>query len=127
MVNPGFDVELPEGVRWLINRQRHYINIEVLRSSNWVQRLHWRRNTSKLYLRRCTLFLSMELSWTISASWSLLLEDWIIFTVVFYTLVLISALTLMNILIGILCGVVSAVTTTERQELTGTYVKASLR
>ena len=29
MVNPGFDVELPEGVRWLINRQRHYINVEV--------------------------------------------------------------------------------------------------
>ena len=24
MVNLGFDVELPEGVRWLINRQRDY-------------------------------------------------------------------------------------------------------
>ena len=31
MVNPGIDVELPEGVRWLINRQRQYINVEVTR------------------------------------------------------------------------------------------------
>jgi len=29
MVNPGIDVELPEGVKLLINRQRHYINVEV--------------------------------------------------------------------------------------------------
>jgi len=28
-VNPGINVELPEGVKLLINRQRHYINVEV--------------------------------------------------------------------------------------------------
>jgi len=28
-VNPGIDVELPEGVKLLINRQRHYINVVV--------------------------------------------------------------------------------------------------
>ena len=54
-------------------------------------------------------------------------DESMIFPVVFYTFVLISALTVMNMLIGILCEVVSAVTTTEREELTVTYVKASLR
>jgi len=28
-VNPGIDVELPEGVKLLINRQNHYINVQV--------------------------------------------------------------------------------------------------
>lgn len=45
---------------------------------------------------------------------------------VFYIFVLLSALTVMNMLIGVLCEVVSAVAQTEREELAVTYVKGKL-
>lgn len=47
--------------------------------------------------------------------------------VLFYLFVLISALTVLNMLIGVLCEVVNAVAATEREELTVTYVKSKLQ
>eukprot|EP00927_Polykrikos_kofoidii_P084895 TRINITY_DN9081_c0_g1_i2.p1 TRINITY_DN9081_c0_g1~~TRINITY_DN9081_c0_g1_i2.p1 ORF type:complete len:652 (-),score=149.45 TRINITY_DN9081_c0_g1_i2:16-1971(-) len=56
-----------------------------------------------------------------------LIEESVINAVVFYIFVLISALTVMNMLIGVLCEVVSAVAATEKEQLTVTYVKGQVQ
>eukprot|EP00929_Paragymnodinium_shiwhaense_P047573 TRINITY_DN24122_c0_g1_i1.p1 TRINITY_DN24122_c0_g1~~TRINITY_DN24122_c0_g1_i1.p1 ORF type:complete len:695 (+),score=155.49 TRINITY_DN24122_c0_g1_i1:93-2087(+) len=52
--------------------------------------------------------------------------DWS-FIIVFYMFVLISALTVMNMLIGVLCEVVSAVAAIEKEQLTVIYVKGQVQ
>lgn len=47
-----------------------------------------------------------------------------IFVFVFYIFILLAALTVMNMLIGVLCEVVSAVAATEKESITVQYVKA---
>eukprot|EP00927_Polykrikos_kofoidii_P084894 TRINITY_DN9081_c0_g1_i1.p1 TRINITY_DN9081_c0_g1~~TRINITY_DN9081_c0_g1_i1.p1 ORF type:complete len:664 (-),score=140.56 TRINITY_DN9081_c0_g1_i1:252-2243(-) len=56
-----------------------------------------------------------------------LIEESAINAGVFYIFVLISALTVMNMLIGVLCEVVSAVAATEKEQLTVTYVKGQVQ
>merc|ERR1712190_296910 len=56
-----------------------------------------------------------------------LLEDGWYLVVLLYTFVLLSALTVMNMLIGVLCEVVSAVAATEKESLTVNWVKAKLQ
>jgi len=51
----------------------------------------------------------------------------VVFVAIFYLFVLISALTVMNMLIGVLCEVVNAVAAAEREELTVTYVRSKLQ
>jgi len=53
-------------------------------------------------------------------------DSWI-FVIIFYIFVLLSALTVMNMLIGVLCEVVSAVAATEREEITVGFVKEKLQ
>lgn len=54
-------------------------------------------------------------------------EESLVFAGVFYIFVLLAALTMMNMLIGVLCEVVSAVASTEKEELTVNYVKEKLQ
>ncbi|CAE8604197.1 unnamed protein product, partial [Polarella glacialis] len=53
--------------------------------------------------------------------------DSIAYVVVFYIFVLVSALTVMNMLIGVLCEVISAVAVAEREEITVAHVCRKLR
>jgi len=53
-------------------------------------------------------------------------EEGIALVLIFYVFVLLSALTLMNMLVGVLVEVVSAVAATEREGLTVSFVKAKL-
>merc|ERR1719506_3591226 len=50
-----------------------------------------------------------------------------VFAAIFYLFVLLSALTVMNMLIGVLCEVVSAVSETEKESLTVQFVKETLQ
>eukprot|EP00929_Paragymnodinium_shiwhaense_P086008 TRINITY_DN4648_c0_g1_i1.p1 TRINITY_DN4648_c0_g1~~TRINITY_DN4648_c0_g1_i1.p1 ORF type:complete len:953 (-),score=209.70 TRINITY_DN4648_c0_g1_i1:346-3105(-) len=52
-------------------------------------------------------------------------ESWLVL-VMFYLFVLLAAFTVMNMLIGVLCEVVSAVAATEKEEITVNYTKAKL-
>jgi len=54
-------------------------------------------------------------------------ESSVLFLMLFYMYVLLSALTVMNMLIGVLCEVVSAVASTEREELTVNHVRQQMR
>merc|ERR1719384_2373543 len=50
-----------------------------------------------------------------------------IYVIMFYFFVLMSAFTIMNMLIGVLCEVVSAVAATEKEELLLSYVKGKVQ
>merc|ERR1719326_1424251 len=54
-------------------------------------------------------------------------EESIIYAGIFYTFVLLSALTVLNMLIGVLCEVVSAVAATEKEQLTVAFVREKLQ
>jgi len=54
---------------------------------------------------------------------AMLLKESVVLTIVFYTFVLLAALTVMNMLIGVLCEVVSAVAATEKEQITVATVK----
>jgi len=54
---------------------------------------------------------------------SMLLDESLVFVLIFYVFVLLAALTVMNMLIGVLCEVVSAVAATERETIMMTTVK----
>merc|ERR1719162_723007 len=54
-------------------------------------------------------------------------DEGLFYAFVFYIFVLLSALTVMNMLIGVLCEVVSAVASTEKEELTVAFVKEKLQ
>jgi voltage-gated sodium channel len=53
----------------------------------------------------------------------MLQEESIPYLVLFYTFVLLSALTLLNMLVGVLCEVVSGVAVAEREEITMNFVR----
>jgi hypothetical protein len=52
-------------------------------------------------------------------------ESWFV-TVLFYVFILLAAMTVLNMLIGVLCEVVSAVAATEKEALTVAYVKSKV-
>jgi hypothetical protein len=54
-------------------------------------------------------------------------EESLLFAFLFYIYVLLAALTVMNMLIGVLCEVVAAVASTEKEQLTVAFVKEKLQ
>mmetsp|Transcript_14045 Transcript_14045/g.31813 ORF Transcript_14045/g.31813 Transcript_14045/m.31813 type:complete len:589 (+) Transcript_14045:3-1769(+) len=54
-------------------------------------------------------------------------KDSIVCTIIFFVFVLLASLTVMNMLIGVLCEVVSAVAQTEREEMLVNYVNDKLK
>mmetsp|Transcript_35355 Transcript_35355/g.77097 ORF Transcript_35355/g.77097 Transcript_35355/m.77097 type:complete len:726 (-) Transcript_35355:80-2257(-) len=54
-------------------------------------------------------------------------RDGILFACIFFVFVLLSALTVMNMLIGVLCEVVSAVAATEKEEMLLSFVKGKMQ
>jgi len=54
-------------------------------------------------------------------------EKGILYAVMFYIFILLASLTVMNMLIGVLCEVVSTVATTERETMAVNYVKEQLQ
>jgi len=55
-----------------------------------------------------------------------LMEESIVLLMVFYFYLLLAALTIMNMLIGVICEVVSAVASTEREAMTMSYVSEKI-